>query len=758
MMERISKRLLSFLLVVIMVVSMIPASVFAADAALVLPTATVTEIVNKDLTFALNFKADEANAEQLAYYGDWYADFVLTVNKAVTFDANGGADGYLSGQYDEWSENWVNVPYNKSVSIAANEPVKIMEFAAELMGKSGLKVTYNDVYTSVKDFDCGVFFEEAFLDANPDLEVTLELRMYNPADESESYVIGDSYIFNIPELPTATVSDISNKELTFAVNFKADEVSAAQLAYYGNWYADFVLTVNKDVTFDANGGADGYLSGQYDEWSENWVDVPYNKAVSISANEPVKIMAFAAELMGKPGLKYTYAEVYESVKDFDCGVFFEKAFLDANPDLEVTLELRMYNPADESENYVIGETYIFSVPELPTATICRTQNEELTFAMNFKADQVTEAQLAYYGDWYADFVLTINKDVTFLADGSADGYLSGQYDGWSENWVDVPYNKSVSIAANEPVKIMAFAAELMGKTGLKYTYAEIYNGVKDFNCGVFFEKAFLDANPDLEVTLELRMYNPADESESYAVGEVYVFTPEKTVIAENTGTGNTYTTVTEALDHAEKGETVRLLENVAEEYLTVAPGRTLDLNGNTLVVESINSAYKGTHIVDASNGEALLKVEARDAMAIRSDNVQLPVWVEEDSGYRFASASFAQKASKVKVNGVTKTQFKFYLKGEQPDYLIARELADGAKDNDGLTFRIKMTCLGNNGTETEYYFTFPANNTEDYGIGWPDKMMFVNIAGLENVKEVKFSAMICFDKTVVTIVGDPVGL
>ena len=120
-----------------------------------------------------------------------------------------------------------------------------------------------------------------------------------------------------PELPTATVVRIQNDDLTFAMNFKADEVDPEQLAYYGDWYADFELTINKDVTFNANGGADGYLSGQYDEWSTNWVSVPFED-VEIKADEPLKIMAYASKLMNKPGLKYTYAEVYEVVKDFDC--------------------------------------------------------------------------------------------------------------------------------------------------------------------------------------------------------------------------------------------------------------------------------------------------------------------------------------------------------------------------------------------------------------------------------------------------------
>ena len=197
------QKMLSFMLALCMILSLIPMNAFASTAVeFEFPTATVTKIANKDLTFALNFKANEVTDEQLAYYKDWYADFVLTVNKDVTFNANGEADGYLSGQYDEWSANWVNVPF-EDVTLKAGESLKIMETAAEMLGQKGLKLTYNDVYSFVKDFDCGVFFEEEFLNANPDLEVTLELRMYNPENEAESYTIGETYVFTLDKVEEA---------------------------------------------------------------------------------------------------------------------------------------------------------------------------------------------------------------------------------------------------------------------------------------------------------------------------------------------------------------------------------------------------------------------------------------------------------------------------------------------------------------------------------------------------------------------------
>ena len=497
------------------------------------PTAKISRIFEENLTFAMNFTAEDVTDEQLAYYGDWYADFVLTVNTDVTFDANGTGDGWLSGRYDAWNNgNWVNVP-TEPVKVKAGESLRIMELAAKLMNKDSLKFTYKEVLAQVKNFDCGVFFTEEFLEANPNLEVSLQLQMYHPEYKDEIIEVSEEYTFDqshiMPELPGATIKEFIDDELTFAMSFTAEEVTDEQLSYYGDWYADFVLTVNKDVTFNAaDESSDGWLSGRYEEWNNGaWVNVPTSE-VKVKAGESLRIMKLAAELMNNENLQFTYKEVLEKVKNFDCGVFFTDAFLEANPDLKVSLQLKMFHPTDKDKSYAVGNSVTFTVedikPALPTATVSKASNPDLTFAMNFKADEVTDEQLEYYGNWLADFELTINKDVTFDANGTADGWLSGSYEGWQNGaWVNVPFNEPVDLKAGETIKIMAFAAELMGEPGLNYTYKEIYESVKDFDCGIYFTPEFLAANPDLEVTLQLRMYNPKDETQSYAVSEKYVF-------------------------------------------------------------------------------------------------------------------------------------------------------------------------------------------------------------------------------------------
>ncbi|MBR5240241.1 MAG: hypothetical protein IKW04_06685, partial [Clostridia bacterium] len=353
-----------------------------------LPTATVSAI-KADADFALNFVADEVTDEQLAFYGDWKADFVFTTNKDATFNADGSKDGYLIGQYDEFGPEPVKIPAT-DLAVTAGEGVSILETA-------GFTVTYRDVYETVKEFNCGVDFSEAYLEANNGLEVSLALVLVNPENGNTYTIAEKAFDFT---LPTATVTeldvaDIKDVPLTYALNFKADPSTESQLAMFGDWYADYEITINKTATFNLDGTEDGYLAGQYDSWSPAWVQVP-KMDITLTPGTPLKIMETAAKTYGKPGLKYTYQEVYDKVKDFDCGIYFSPEFLAANDGLEVTLCLKMYNPANEAESYVIGDVYTYNWT-LPTATVTHLDTNNLDveadFAMNFKANEATEEQL-----------------------------------------------------------------------------------------------------------------------------------------------------------------------------------------------------------------------------------------------------------------------------------------------------------------------------------------------------------------------------
>lgn len=187
------------------------------------------------------------------------------------------------------------------------------------------------------------------------------------------------------QLPGAVVTPIENENLTFALNFGIKGVSLvdgeivldpavisdayleALFNEYGSYYVDYVLTIegltSEGVSFNANGDADGYLGGQYDAWSSNWVYVPFEDA-TIPNNGSLYIMETAAEMMGQSGLRYTLAEIATVVVDFDCGVYFTPEFLAANPDMVVTLELVLFTEDADgniTDSHVLAEN-VFTVP------------------------------------------------------------------------------------------------------------------------------------------------------------------------------------------------------------------------------------------------------------------------------------------------------------------------------------------------------------------------------------------------------------
>ena len=380
---------------------------------------------------------------------------------------------------------------------------------------------------------------------------------------------------------------------------------------------------------------------------------------------------------------------------------------------------------------VIGSTAegfkLIPIPELPTATVTELENEDLTFALNFKADEATEEQLAYYGKWYADFVLTVNKDVTFNANGGADGYLSGQYDAWSENWVNVPF-ENVTLTAGQSLKIMEYAAQLMGEPGLKLTYNDVYGFVKDFNCGIFFEPEFLAANPDFVVTLELRMYNPEDESESYVIGETYEFEAPK-IVAENVGTGAVYATAAEALMASKSGETVRMLTNTDEMMIVVFDGITFDLNGYQVSAQYVTSYGD---IVDNSESNAGLLVVAKNRFMIREDNAQVPS--VSDSGYKFIEIIDFKIMTE---NGGAKLIFQPWFE----DYASMLFQDQAAWESSGLTISVVVSWEANGMPQQQKFIYTPAHvmdvfvsyRGDNAGYNQAYNLILKNIDGLESL-------------------------
>lgn len=672
-MKNINKLLVALLVLATLVVALVAIPASAEDGAneSLLPEAEVTDIrdqltdADPLLTFALNFKikdyenfTDEYIESLFNAYGDYYVDYILTVeglsDDNVTFNANGGADGYLAGQYDDWSDNWVTVPF-EDVTINNGDSLYIMEYAASLMGKGGLRMTLEEIATVVMDFDCGIFFTDEFLAANHDMKVTLQLVIFD--EDAEGNVVDDTilaervfYTTDAVDLPEAQVSDITNPDLTFALNFQIKDVDSFSerylntlMAVYGEYYVDYVITIkglsDADATFNANGGADGYLAGQYDAWSTAWVNVPFDD-VTINNGDSLYIMETAAGLMGKQGLRFKLWEIAEIVKDFDCGIFFEHDFLVANPEMEVVLELKIFREVNGeiSNSTTLAEEHFFTkdLVDLPEAEVTDISDQvvdpDLTYALNFKikdfdkfSDEYIELLLAVYGNYYVDYVISIegliDSEAVFNANGGegVDGFLAGQYDAWSENWVCVPF-ENTSIPNNGSLYIMETAAKMLGESGLRYKLWEIAEIVKDFDCGIYFTPEFMANNPDMIVTLELIVFKEDAEgntTEEYVLAKNVFGAKEEddgcNHIFEIKDDGHLYVSTDDGLTWKDLGQVVGNdgndgtdgTDGVGIDTVVVTPiegGNKVTItltNGNTFVFDVMN----GTDGEDGKDGE-----------------------------------------------------------------------------------------------------------------------------------------------------------
>jgi len=281
---------------------------------------------------ALSFAEDLSN---VTFYNNATGTPIKSLDEAsdvyaeVTFDATSDSSTLVAAHYD----------YSGVLTKT--------EFINPVSSVSGQNVTYTTPSFSVKNSD------------------VVKVFAWDGLNSMKPLLQAPGVIAKSVPLPSATINTLDTSlisvPLTFAMNFKADAATDEQLIVYGDWHSDFVLTVNKDVKYNADGTADAYLAGQYDSWSSSWLAVP-NKTYEVKADNPIKIMESAAAIYGEPGLKYTYREVYERVKNFNCGVFFNEKFLAENPDLKATLELRIYNPKNTNESYRIGESYQFTLP------------------------------------------------------------------------------------------------------------------------------------------------------------------------------------------------------------------------------------------------------------------------------------------------------------------------------------------------------------------------------------------------------------
>jgi len=108
---------------------------------------------------------------------------------------------------------------------------------------------------------------------------------------------------------------------------------------YSDWYADFYITFNRDVS-------EVTVAGWYEaveDYFGGWLIL----SSAMPAGEEIAVIEYA-----DPGNYWTYSEIQDAVGVFKCGVFDD---IDgADKDATMRVELRLTNPSDFEDTRVIG--------------------------------------------------------------------------------------------------------------------------------------------------------------------------------------------------------------------------------------------------------------------------------------------------------------------------------------------------------------------------------------------------------------------
>lgn len=173
------------------------------------------------------------------------------------------------------------------------------------------------------------------------------------------------------------------------------------------------------------------------------------------------------------------------------------------------------------DQYDANATYA----NLPSAVVIKLDEEAIAkesgvplqtaymFRTTDTPDPATNPELldSPYFYWHADYVVTFDDDMT-----AGTFNLAGQYDLWSENWVDIDSSYLENILGRNVLK-KGEEIRLLGEVGKAFNsgnpiyinYAELCAGIQQFDCGAY-NKA--DENIGKTMTVELRIYETEEPS------------------------------------------------------------------------------------------------------------------------------------------------------------------------------------------------------------------------------------------------------
>ncbi len=154
--------------------------------------------------------------------------------------------------------------------------------------------------------------------------------------------------------------------------------------------------------------------------------------------------------------------------------------------------------------------------------------------------------------------------------------------------------------------------------------------------------------------------------------------------------GNTvagFVTLTEAVAAAQAGQTLEMSADAAIDDLVLPQGVALDLNGNTLAVNTVLTYSSGAIVDSSADGSGLLKVSDPEGIMINADNPQMPIYDSANGGLRFFEIQVSTKA----VTGKNSGNPKYWLQIEVTNFDRFNTLIQADAE---MEIRVKMSWDG----------------------------------------------------------------
>ena len=247
--------------------------------------------------------------------------------------------------------------------------------------------TLQEAFAAAREFDVVTVIDDA-ADVS-DIAGFVAQGLFPISNGDKTYTLRAMPAATVEKLPAFTLTaerdgyacwpsgdTTTDRPLDIVMNFLANDDGKAEAneSGFADWKCDFYLTFS-DMAGDSLVADECYLAGNYGGFG--WIVIPADDTIiDNNATLPV-VAAYDANI--------TYRQVCDTVKKFTAAIHVADAVMTANPDLKITLQLKMTNNKDASQELVVG-SYTYGVDDLKGM-----YNPEVKVAENVAVDDVFKA-------------------------------------------------------------------------------------------------------------------------------------------------------------------------------------------------------------------------------------------------------------------------------------------------------------------------------------------------------------------------------